>query len=93
MNFFDYNKDENKESDDLQRNYRFLPAPRPIRPYPPLPRLTPMPHPHPPLLAMQLMMLRIQNSARFLNETKKSNLRSYLNSGMSILVVSSLFLV
>ena len=92
MNFFDNNKDENKKSDDLQPNYRFLPAPRPIRPYPPLPRLTLMPHPHPPLLAMQLMMLRIRNSAKFTNETQNSNLLSYFNSGTFDFVISLLYL-
>ena len=79
MNYFSSSKDENKKSDMLQPNYRFLPAPRLIRPYPHLRHITPIPPP--PLLAMQLMMLRMRNSSPFLNETLNSNSRRFINSG------------
>ena len=67
----------------LQPNYRSLPAPRPIRPFPHLPPLTPMPHS--PLLAIQLMMLRIKNSAQFLNENQNLHSRRNFDTGTYII--------
>ena len=80
MNFVGSIKDKHKKSDMSQPNYRFLPALRPTIPPPHLPQITPMPPP--PLLAMQLMMLRMRNSSPFLNETQYSYPRSYYSSGM-----------
>ena len=77
-------KDKYKKSNMSQPNYRFLPALRSTIPFPHLPQLTPMPHP--PLLAMQLMMLRMRNSSPYLNETQHSYPRSYFSSGMLLFV-------
>ena len=79
MNFLSSTKDKNEINNMLQPNYRSLPAPRPIRPFLHLPPLTPMPHS--PLLAMQLMMFRIRNSAQIFNENQNLHLRRNFAAG------------
>ena len=76
MHFSNDIEDENYDNNLhlLPPNYRFQQMPGSIRPTHPLPRLTPMPKP--PLLAMQLMMLRVKNSTSSIHQRRQLSPRA-----------------
>ena len=88
MHFPSPNKDENsdKRLNLLLPNYRFLPQYRRILTLPPLPTLTPMPQP--PLLAMQLMMLRIRNATSFMQQDRQIRRNSIPGTDLTVATLS-----